>query len=90
MQSNFNGINDLLARQLRDRVIRDDPFDATVRGNQLEEPPINGCFLEPHLGAFAPGTGWGFERVKRLKFDSLLVHTNRLLFRGVKNVQPAR
>ena len=65
---NFNGINNLLARQLRDRVIGDDPFNATVRGNQLEEPQINGYFLEPHLGAFAPAAGWGFKRVKRLKF----------------------
>ena len=64
----LHGIHDLLARQLRDRVIGDDPFNATVRGNQLEEPQIKGDFLEPHLGAFAPAAGWGFERVKRLKF----------------------
>ena len=53
------GIDDLLARQRRDRVIRDNPFNATVRGNQLEESQIKRYFLEPHLGAFAPAASWG-------------------------------
>jgi hypothetical protein len=62
----FNRVNDHLPVQMRGLEVGNDPFNAAVWGNQLEELNRKRHLWQPHLYAPAPATGRGRQRVERL------------------------
>lgn len=86
LPANLHRVDDHFARQMSSEVVGNNPFHVAVRGDQLEELSPKGHLLPPHF--YPPAGG---SSVSRAWYPvSLLALTNRLLFKVVKKVQPAR